>query len=311
MPIWVLFVSTIAALVCGTGELSCECVATAEKRRIVGYLPDYRMADFTSDRLAGVTDLIAFSATVTADGRIDASRIPAGQLTRMRIWKRDLGLRLLLCVGGWERSQGFAKVSTDAVLRASFVEQSVRLCIEERFDGLDLDWEHPEGAEQQTAYGELLAEMRRAFDEKRLQLSIAVAPWQQLPKQAWQAPHRIHLMAYDNPGRHATLEDAGHAIRKMLRAGVQSHQLVLGIPLYGRGVVNRDQVKTWAQISTENPDPAQDQLGDLYFNGPATVATKAKLAKRLAGVMVWELGQDAVGERSLVRRIRRELDSVK
>ncbi len=161
--------------------------------------PDYRMADYTSDRLAGVTDLVAFSAMLTAEGRIDTSRIPEGQLARMRIWKRDLGLRLLLCVGGWERSQGFAKVSSNAELRKSFIEQGVRLCLEERLDGLDLDWEHPEGATEQAAYGELLAEMRQAFDEKGLQLSIAVAPWQHLPKQAWQAPHKIHLMAYDNP----------------------------------------------------------------------------------------------------------------
>ncbi len=83
---------------------------------------------------------------------------------------------------------------------------------------------------------------------------------------------------------------------------------MLGIPLYGRGVVNRDLVKTWAQIAVDNPQPDQDQLGDLYYNGPATVAAKARLARGLGGVMVWELGQDGVGERSLVRRIRKELD---
>jgi GH18 family chitinase len=301
----------LAVLWCGTGELGADVIAVTQKPRIVGYLPDYRMVDYTSDRLAGVTDLVAFSAVLTAEGRIDTSRIPAGQFTRMRIWKRDLELRLLLCVGGWDRSQGFAKASANAELRKSFIEQAVRLCLDEGLDGLDLDWEHPEGAAEQAAYGELLTEMRRAFDGKQLELSIAVAPWQQLPQPAWQAPHRIHLMAYDNPGRHATLDDARMALNKMRKAGVKPEQLVLGIPLYGRGVVNRDLVKTWAQIAVDNPQPDQDQLGDLYYNGPTTVAAKARLARGLGGVMVWELGQDGVGERSLVKKIRTELDRVK
>lgn len=281
--------------------------------RIVGYLPDYRLADYQPERLNGVTDLVAFSATLDAEGRIDRSRIPQAQLDRLRVWKRDLRLRLLLCVGGWDRSQGFAKVSAEKTLRAKFVEQAVRVCLEERFDGLDLDWEHPEGAEQQQSYSQLLIDLRQAFDVRGLQLSMAVAPWQHLPVEGWRAPHKIHLMAYDNPERHATLADARAAIDKLLAAGVQADQIVLGVPFYGRGVQNRELVKTWGQIVSENPSPATDQIGDLYFNGPQTIAAKARLARErgLAGIMVWELGQDATGPQSLISVIRRELDGRK
>ena len=43
----------------------------------------------------------------------------------------------------------------------------------------------------------------------------------------------------------------------------------------------------------------------MYFNGPETIAKKTRYAIEagLGGVMIWELGQDAEGEASLLQAI--------
>ena len=40
--------------------------------------------------------------------------------------------------------------------------------------------------------------------------------------------------------------------------------------------------------------PDQDEVDGFYFNGPTTIRNKVKLAQSsgLAGVMIWETGQD-------------------
>ena len=60
-------------------------------------------------------------------------------------------------------------------------------------------------------------------------------------------------------------------------------------------------------VAQFNPQPNVDQVGQMYFNGPDTVRQKVKLAvnSKLGGVMVWELGQDANGQQSLLRVIQK------
>ena len=54
-----------------------------------------------------------------------------------------------------------------------------------------------------------------------------------------------------------------------------------------------------------SPEKAQDEAGGFFFNGPNTLAKKVKLAKErgLGGAMIWEIGQDAKGEDSLLRQV--------
>lgn len=54
-----------------------------------------------------------------------------------------------------------------------------------------------------------------------------------------------------------------------------------------------------------NPANAQvDQVGQIYFNGLPTIARKTMLAlENTSGIMIWELGQDHLGEFSLLKRI--------
>jgi GH18 family chitinase len=273
--------------------------------RVVGYLPDYRAFDPAAAR--GVTDLVVFSAEPTAAGDLDLSRLRRVRWADLRAFKTRHRVRLVLCVGGWERSRHFAAVAASDPARQAFAATAVRVCLAERLDGLDLDWEHPTGRAEQEGYARLLADLRAAFAPHGLVLSVTMAAWQGLPRAGFEAADWVNVMAYDHPGRHSTFEQARADVDRLTAAGAPAAKITLGIPLYGRSPARRSDVLTYREIVAKHrPAPADDEAGGLYFNGPATVRRKTEyaLGAGLAGVMVWELGQDAAGADSLVGVIR-------
>jgi chitinase len=272
--------------------------------RVVGYLPDYRAFDSVSTH--GLSDLILFSATPTAKGELDLSRLKKMPWSKLRAFKTQQRVRLILCVGGWERSANFAPVAAANEMRQKFVGSVVKVCLDERLDGVDLDWEHPKNEAEQEGYAKLLTELHQAFEPHGLMLSVTIAAWQKLPPKAFEVVDWVNLMAYDHSGRHSTFEGAQADVKKLIDAGVPTRKLTLGLPFYGRDTVKHNRVLTYREIVAKHkPEPAVDEIDNLYFNGSETIARKTRYAieSGLAGVMVWELGQDAEGDESLLKVI--------
>ncbi len=272
--------------------------------RVAGYLPDYRLSDFDSDKAQYVTDLIYFSVEPTEQGGLKRGHLRSDDLARLQAIKAKHRLTLSLCVGGWGRSAGFAQVSASEKTRQAFVANLVKFCRENQFDGVDLDWEHPADDAERENYGKLIV----ALKKEGLLVTVAIADWQVLPPAAIEAIDRVHLMAYDAPKQHSTYECAVSAVERLIKTGVPAGKICLGVPFYGRGVDERAKSLTYEQIvQNYDPPPASDEIDGIYFNGPDTIRRKMRFAieKKLGGVMIWELGQDANGERSLLRAIHR------
>ena len=269
---------------------------------VAGYLPDYRLAGYDLDRAAGVTDLILFSAEPTAAGGLDLSRLDDAPWAEIAAWKTRRRVRVLLAVGGWGRGDAFAELAASSGARSAFAVRAVRVCLDRRLDGVDLDWEHPRGDRQAEGYAALVRDLAAAFAPHGLLVSVTVAPAQSHPAGGFAAADRVQVMAYDRDGRHATFAGAEASIAALLEAGVPAEKLVLGLPFYGRGVDDRRRTATYAELC-ETGVPDGDERDGLFFNGPATIRRKVAFAREagLAGVMAWELGQDAVGEGSLLR----------
>lgn len=80
--------------------------------------------------------------------------------------KEHRHLKVLLSIGGWTYSPSFHPVVVNPVLRAKFVESSIKLVEDYGLDGLDVDYEYPTNNDQALGYVSLLAEMREALDKQ-------------------------------------------------------------------------------------------------------------------------------------------------
>jgi GH18 family chitinase len=301
----------LGLILIGTTSVAAEPATEAPAFRIAGYLPEYRAADLDLSAARDLTDLILFSADPSATGQLDLSRLKHLPWAKLRAFKTRRRVRLILCVGGWERSNHFPAVVASDPNRQEFVNSAVQVCLDRRLDGVDLDWEHPRTEAEERGYGKLLADLRKAFAPQGLILSVTIAAWQRLPREAFDHVDWVNLMAYDHPGRHSTFEAAQADVQQILRAGAPARKIALGLPFYGRDTTRRQRTLSYREIVAQHhPRPEIDEVGDIYFNGPTTIRRKTEYAIEagLAGIMIWELGQDAPGEQALLTVIRSARD---
>ena len=295
----VSFVSTVNA----------DDVATGSSRpfRIVGYLPDYRV-EMTDPAIGkDLTDLVFFSVVPDPRGDFESKFLESPKTkTLLKKLRDEYKTQIHLCVGGWERSQGFAAIAATPASRKKFASGLSHYCRHHHFAGADLDWEHPQNAVESKNYGLLLSEIAHEFKPHGLRLTAAMAAWQTLTPEGIKAVDAIHLMSYDADGKHSTFEQSKIDVQKFLDAKVPAEKIRLGLPFYGRGIVQRDLAKPWSEIAPLVKSSETDELDGLYFNGPATIRAKTGYAKqqKLGGVMIWEIGQDASGDASLLKVIR-------
>lgn len=259
---------------------------------LVGYVPAWSYQEVPASAYEQVTDVIAFSVEPTRDGKIESKDLPERVLSDLNDLKAKHGFRLLLAIGGWERSSGFATVSADVAKREKFARE-VKTWVEKyRLDGIDLDWEHPKNADEARSYAALARSIKRAIGKDKL-VTAAMAAWQEYPPELVIALDRLHLMSYDHPREHSTKEQAMRDVDAVLFKGVPRDKIVLGVPFYGRNIEKFDEEKSAREL-LQDATLLGDVAGDFYFNNLSTLAAKAEYAKsqKLSGVMVWELSQD-------------------
>lgn len=183
-------------------------------------------------------------------------------------------------------------MAVDSAARRRFIEGMHAFCRANGFDGVDYDWEHPSGSEELALYAALIAETKEVFGADML-VTVAQAGWQDIGEKAYQSVDRIHLMAYDHAFPQATLAKATADVGALIAWGCPPEKIALGMPFYGR---DRDrQAKTYAELIAAGEEVVADQIDGFAFNGKETLTAKVQLVKQrgLAGVMVWEVGQDA------------------
>ena len=303
----IIFVLLFAALI----SVDLQAQNETSKFAIIGYLPDYQLNSIKPDAISGVTDLIYFGLVPSKNGRLAESPIPRAALIKLQSIKQQAHCRVLLSVGGWDRSNGFAKLTSSATTRQVFIHNLVQYCRQNGFHGIDYDWEHPKTKIELSNYVKLITETSNACHPHSMIVTVAQAAWQNLGKDAYQTVDRVHLMTYDHEFPHATYDKSTKDIERVIDWGCRSEKLAMGIPFYGR---NKDRkARTYAEITGNKPvDSTKDLIAGFAFNGQATVAKKVRYAaeQKLAGVMIWELGQDSSRpESGLLEAIRKQVKS--
>jgi GH18 family chitinase len=281
------------------------------KFAVIGYLPEYRLDSIKPDAIRGVTDLIYFGLVPNKSGHLTNPPIPRATLIKLQSIKQQSDCRLLLSVGGWDRSNGFAELTSSPLTRQLFIRNLVQYCRQNGFHGIDYDWEHPKTKIELSNYVKLITETSTACHPHNMIVTVAQAAWQNLGKDAYQAVDRVHLMTYDHDFPQATYDKSTKDVERVITWGCAPEKLALGIPFYGR---NKDRkARTYAEITANQPvDSTRDLIAGFAFNGQATVAKKVRYAaeQKLAGVMIWELGQDSSRlESRLLEAIRKQIKS--
>lgn len=274
--------------------------------RVAGYLPEYRVDAIDPSQVAGLTDLIVFSVAPRGNGSLETKAWPKRRLAKARALAAKAKARLLLAVGGWGRSAGFPGMAGNDRSRQRFVKELSAFCQANGFKGVVYDWEFPENAKEEASCSNLFRDTKRIFAPKRWTVECAVNPARPLPHSWLIHLDAVQLMSYDNGPRHATFAQAEKDLDTMTKLRTPTNKLVLGLPFYGRQITNRNNALTYAEIKQRfRPSKEQDEAGGFYFNGPDTLVKKVKLAKQrgLAGVMIWEIGQDAQGKDSLLSQV--------
>lgn len=279
--------------------------AEEERCVVVGYLPEYRLAGVTAEALRGVTDLIYFGLEPAVDGRLAEPPIVAKALEKLQGIQREVGCRLLISVGGWNRSAHFPELCKEDEGRKRFVEEMATYCKSNGFSGIDYDWEHPKDEGELRLYRTLIADTRERFRRDDLQVTVAQASWQDLGKAVYDLVDRVHLMSYDHEFPQATMGKSLADVERLRGWGCPAGKIALGIPFYGRNA--KREARSYGDLVTEADfDPTKDEVNGFAYNGRTTIAAKTDhvLKQGLAGIMIWEVGQDAGrGGESLLRSI--------
>jgi GH18 family chitinase len=280
---------------------------------ISGYLPDYEIYNIDEKSLEHLTDVIYFAVEPTDNGTITWNRIRDYHLEKLHAFQEKFGFKLHLGIADHSKradNTGIRRIIQSPELRKTFAKNLAEILVSYQFDGADIDWEFPYGPEEAAGFTLLLKDIHQEFAPLGKTLSIAVSRYFPVENEAYQYVNQVNLMAYDEPGKHSTTENSMRNFDVVSgRQGASRHQVLLGVPFYGRGL---SKGRTWGDAVTYKTlrqkyqvRPEQDLIDGYYFNGINTVTEKVDAAwdGGAGGVMIWQIGQDSDDEFSLLRTI--------
>lgn len=298
----------------------------AQQKRIVGYLPDYRFKVANKIDYCKLTHLnICFANPDSLGNMLMPDTLPH-ILNYVKSKNPDLKIYISLAGGALSKKQKetwkyFIDIPEN---RPEFIEKIVAYTEKFGFNGVDVDLEWQDVTK---GYSPFVLELKNELKLKDLEITAALPATHRYPNitnEAIQCFDYIHLMAYDErgswapniPGQHSSMAFAQKSINFWRDSiGIPGERLTLGLPFYAYDFTNplKTSSVTIARImSYDYQNALRDSLGLIYYNGKPTLEQKVELASRdLAGVMIWELGQDTTGEYAMIHAVHNKFRNLK
>ena len=295
----------------------------AQSFKVIGYLPYYRFSwvnDIEFERLTHVN--IAF-ANPDAAGNLS---VEGANIAPAVTKAHQAGCKVFISLAGGYLTPTHEANWNNLCLpanRPAFIQKIVQYVQANNLDGIDIDleWQYVE-----TWYSPFVLELKTALEPLGIPLTAALPGnyrYPQITASALAAYDWINMMVYDlrgpwdpsNPGQHSPFNWAEDCIDYWQNQGVSSQKLTLGVPFYGYDFgVNPVSAFNYRGIVSQDPANALlDNVGEKWWNGIPTIKDKTELAlDNVAGIMIWEIGQDAFGaniQYSLLRAIDEVVDA--
>ncbi|HUH27069.1 glycosyl hydrolase family 18 protein [Gelidibacter sp.] len=229
------------------------------------------------------------------------------------------GVKVLVSLGGGTIPQcsGDWKTLLQSSHRTTVVNNLKALADFYNLDGIDVDIEGGllNDISEAGDYTPFIQELRAVLHPLGKLVTCATASYVggMIPKSAIPYFDYVNIMAYDNHWKraenHATFEDAVRDMELWLDLGCPADKLVLGVPFYGyMGTVGSGGV-AYKTIVEQDPNAAQvDAYKEYKYNGIPTMRAKTEYAiKHGAGIMIWEISNDASDSLSLLQAIGKKL----
>ena len=278
---------------------------------LVGYMPSWQGAA-DNIQYAKLTHInYAFLIpSPSGDGSLGAVENPS-KLQQIVEQAHARGVKVSIAVGGWTdlKNSGFEILSSTSSGREIFADNLMEFLHKYDLDGVDIDWEYPQGTVQSQHYNLMMQLLAERLHAKGKILSAAVADDPEngggIPEETFQYVDFLNIMAYDGEGEdgHSPYSLAESALDYWLERGLPQAKAVLGVPFYAR-----PSWKTYKVLLEKGADPHADQFKNDTYNGMDTIARKVQLAiERGNGTMIWELSGDAPEPNSLVSAIAKVL----
>jgi len=290
-------------------------------RRVVAYLPYYRLGSLNTEKIKLVTDVVIFSIfpdPATGDFKInqtnpDGTVIFENKLGNAGLQESDIdhivsfckanGVKSHICVGGGDFAQPFTQLVDNGKARA-FAQKVKALCVSKGLDGVDIDWEFPQAADVPKV-GVLLRALYDVLNPEGLSLSGAFASSLKWKKPSIEAAvNNAHMLDMINVmGYNYTMDNMVDALNIYVKEyGVPREKVIPGVPFYtyGEGAA-KGKSYFWLLNEANNNGveitPKKNQVhinGVTYkYNGVDFLKQKVNFGMyNLGGVMIWELGHD-------------------
>ncbi len=83
-------------------------------------------------------------------------------------------VKVVVSVGGWGNSAGFSPMSASAAARANFAGQMKNFCLQNDYDGVDIDWEYPASGDRAN-FVAMLRTLRDSLSSSGRTLTLSIA----------------------------------------------------------------------------------------------------------------------------------------
>jgi len=298
--------------------------------KVIGYLPTYTNFpnSINSVQLSKVTHInVAFANPNSSGTIILGSSKTTNQLATVVNTAHNQNVKVFLSIGGAGASAATYKtLLSNNTNMNNLVSNLTTYCTANNLDGIDVDIEGDvlDGTNvTKTQYENFVTALATSLHAQNKEMTAALASWfgSLVSNAAASKFDWINIMAYDKYG---SWSGAGeHSPYSFMLSdfsywngtkGIPASKLVIGVPFYGygwgtyanNGITFANIVNTYQ--GSENSDVIGSGNNMISYNGIPTIKQKTAYAcANAAGIMIWELTQDATGSNSLLSAIHDQL----